>query len=192
MSIRGSYITIEFAPFVWKQLVGEPLGISDLKQIDYSVYRFFKYLRNAPKEDLEGPNKAIFQKFTINLSDNTTISLKKDGENIDVTYENRNEYITLAEKARLEESKIQLKAIKKGIFDIIPSSLLRILTWQDLQWRVCGRPTVDIQLLRRHTEYSGINPNALYILNFWEVLESFTQEERRAFLRFAWAQERLP
>jgi len=29
-------------------------------------------------------------------------------------------------------------------------------------------------------------------LFFWDVLESFNQEERRAFLRFAWAQERLP
>jgi len=27
---------------------------------------------------------------------------------------------------------------------------------------------------------------------FWDVLESFTQLERRTFLRFAWAQERLP
>jgi len=66
------------------------------------------------------------------------------------------------------------------------------LTWQDLQLRVCGRPTIDIQLLRRHTEYSSVNPFAKHIIYFWDVLESLSQEQKKAFLRFVWAQERLP
>ena len=30
------------------------------------------------------------------------------------------------------------------------------------------------------------------VIWFWEVLEEFTDEERRLFLRFAWGRERLP
>ncbi len=47
-------------------------------------------------------------------------------------------------------------------------------------------------MLRRHTEYSGVDPNAPHIQHFWKVLEDWTQEERRKFIKFAWAQERLP
>ena len=31
-----------------------------------------------------------------------------------------------------------------------------------------------------------------HIKMFWEVLESFSQADRRLFLRFAWGRERLP
>lgn len=46
--------------------------------------------------------------------------------------------------------------------------------------------------LQRHTEYSGVSPTSPHIIYFWQVLQSFDQEQRRAFVRFAWAQERLP
>jgi other hect domain ubiquitin protein ligase E3 len=90
------------------------------------------------------------------------------------------------------ESRIQSNAIRRGIADVIPIHLLNLCTWQDLEWRVCGKPYIDIDLLKRHTEYSGVSPQAPYIRYFWQVLRSFSQEDRRAFVRFAWAQERLP
>jgi other hect domain ubiquitin protein ligase E3 len=70
--------------------------------------------------------------------------------------------------------------------------LLELCAWDDLQLRVCGLPLIDVALLRRHTEYSGVQPHAAHVLWFWQVLEEMVQEDRRAFVRFAWAQERLP
>jgi len=194
MAIRtGVVLTVELAPYFWKQLVGDKLTIADLNDIDHPTYGFFQFLKHeCTQPDLEGPERTIYEKFTITLSDKSVVTLKKDGENIDVTYENREEFINLAIKARLEESRLQANAIRKGIFDVVPPNLFNLLTWQDLQWRVCGKTTIDIQLLRRHTEYSSVQKNDPHIIYFWDVLESFTQEERRAFLRFSWAQERLP
>ena len=70
--------------------------------------------------------------------------------------------------------------------------LLDLYTWTDLERKICGDPSIDIDLLRRHTEYSGVSPDAPYIGFFWSVLESFDQETRRKFVKFCWAQERLP
>ncbi len=45
---------------------------------------------------------------------------------------------------------------------------------------------------QRHTEYSNTSPDAPHIQFFWQVLQELSQEDRRKFVRFAWAQERLP
>jgi HECT-domain (ubiquitin-transferase) len=46
--------------------------------------------------------------------------------------------------------------MRKGVASVVPAALLELMTWQDLEWRVCGRPYVDVGLLRRHTEYSSM------------------------------------
>jgi len=97
------------------------------------------------------------------------------------------------EWVRLHESDRQIKAMRKGLTSVVPARLLELMTWQDLEWRVCGRPHVDVGLLRRHTEYSaGVNPEAPHIGYLWHTLHEFGQQDLRRFLRFAWAQERLP
>jgi len=118
--------------------------------------------------------------------------LVPNGDKIEVTYANRQEYIKLAESVRLIECQPQIEAIRKGLGDVIPVHLLDMLTWQDLEWRVCGKPKIDFQLLRRHTEYSNVSMDSPHIHFFWEVLEGMNDDERRAFVRFAWGQERLP
>jgi hypothetical protein len=54
----------------------------------------------------------------------------------------------LAYKARLEETNLQLKYIRQGIADIIPLPLLSLLTPQELEWEICGKPFIDINLLK--------------------------------------------
>jgi len=79
-----------------------------------------------------------------------------------------------------------------GLSEMIPSQLLSLLTWQDFEMRLCGKPEINIELLRRHTEYSGVKSSAPHIKYFWTVLKNFTHDERSRFIKFAWAQERLP
>jgi len=114
------------------------------------------------------------------------------GENIKVTFENRLEYVQLVEKARLNESAVQMETIRRGVSDIIPISLLNLCTHQDIEWKICGKPFIDINLLKRHTTCSGVSNDAPHIGYFWQTLFDFNQQDRRGFLRFVWAQERLP
>jgi hypothetical protein len=50
----------------------------------------------------------------------------------------------------------------------------------------------DLALLRRHTHFTGRDPPPWYVAAFWRILESFPDEDRRRFLRFAWGREVLP
>lgn len=64
--------------------------------------------------------------------------------------------------------------------------LLGLITWEELERRVCGSPDVDVASLRRHTRYrGGLEGTEPHVLLFWEVLEAFSQADRRLFLRFA-------
>jgi len=190
MSIRtGVLLNLDLPPFFWKPLVGVPAEPNDLMLIDESLYGTLKYLSECSKEEFE---RVIDETFTTFLSDKTKVPLIPGGENIKVTFENRHEYIKLVEKVRLNESEVQIQAIRRGIADIVPLQLLNLCTWKDIEWKVCGKPYVDINLLKRHTTCSGVSPDAPHIGYFWQTLQELNQADRRGFLRFVWAQERLP
>lgn len=193
MAIRtGVMLTVDLPSFFWKPLVEQPLNLTDLRDVDHAFYGTLKYIRLCERQDLEEGSASIFQKFTVPLSDKTQIALKPHGERIELTFNNKDEYLRLAEAARLAEASTQLHAIRRGLAEVVPVSLLNLCSWQDLEWRVCGRPQIDIKLLKRHTTYSGVSPAMPHIKYFWQVLKSLSQTDRRAFVRFAWAQERLP
>lgn len=93
----------------------------------------------------------------------------------------------------MRENELQVNAIREGLFSVIPPSLIGLFSWQDLEQLVCGRPTIDLTILKRHTTYSPpFTETDDIIMRFWRVLEGFTEEERLSFVRFAWARSRLP
>ena len=58
---------------------------------------------------------------------------------------------------------------------------------------ICGKSDVNIELLKRHTVYSGnLNENSQLIVNFWKVLQNLKPNEKLKFVKFCWGQERLP
>jgi len=126
------------------------------------------------------------------LSDKTRVELVEKGFDKVVSYEERKNYCELALKTRLRESQKQMQYILKGFKSIVPSNLMNIWTWKDLQLRICGSPFVDVQLLKRHTKYSGLSSKSPVVEWFWSTLSEMNQEQLRRFIRFAWAQERLP
>jgi hypothetical protein len=51
---------------------------------------------------------------------------------------------------------------------------------------------IDIEMLKRHTAYAGVSEHAPHIGYLWDVLKEFSHDQRARFVKFAWAQERLP
>lgn len=70
--------------------------------------------------------------------------------------------------------------------------LQSLLTWQQLEVLVCGKPEVDVDLLESMTDYSSCAPSDPHIRNFWQVVREFTNEERSALVQFTWGRSRLP
>jgi hypothetical protein len=190
----GVVLPLALPMYVWRPLAGVPPTADDLRQIDGAFYRHLAYLTDeATHAQLAGAEQSIFARFVVALSDGSRRELVAGGASRDVSSkEDVQRYVALAERARLTESRQQVAAIRRGLLRVVPRAALALLTPEALERGVCGEPLIDIALLRRHTLYSGVDKDAPHVLAFWRVLESFTPSQRRRFVRFAWAQERLP
>merc|ERR1712167_107835 len=66
-------------------------------------------------------------------------------------------------------------------------------TWDELEYLVCGSKCIDVNRLKKNTEYDDdVSPNDKHIINFWETLDSFSEKDKSSFLRFVWARPTLP
>ena len=102
-------------------------------------------------------------------------------------------YIHGVVRTRLLESEKALRAISEGLRSVVPACALALFSWWELELRVCGRKEIDIDLLRRNTEYDDdVSENDPVVAWMWEVLEEFSHDQRRDFLRFCWARSHLP
>ena len=94
---------------------------------------------------------------------------------------------------RINESEVQINSIRNGLSKIIPLSILQLFTGKELSMLVCGRKDVDIDLLRQNTKLSSdIKENTKEVRWLWEILHEMNPEEKIKFIKFCWAQERLP
>ncbi len=95
-----------------------------------------------------------------------------------------------------------MKAIIEGIDFVIPIVHLKLFTWEEIEQRACGDKIVELDKLKKITTYGvrifhyinfqGCSEDHEQIKQFWKVLESFTDEERTAYLKFVWGRSRLP
>ncbi len=131
-------------------------------------------------------------KFVANLSNGTEVELCENGNNKTLSLETKKEFIELLLKTRLNEGNVQIQSIRNGLEQVIPFGLLKLLSWNELEMLVCGKPILDIELLKENTQYNGCNINDQLIQNFWKCLEEFSAEERASYLRFVWGRSRLP
>jgi len=85
-----------------------------------------------------------------------------------------------------------LNSFVEGMSSVLPVELLSMFTGEQLRGIICGNPEIDVELLRRVVEYEGYNECDMVVIYFWEVLREMTTLERKQFLQFVWARNRLP
>ena len=191
----GVLMPLDLSSFFFKPLVSQQLTVDDLEGIDSSFVHGVLGQIQQLKEDEEPTFAAHFGdslSWSTTLSDQSTVDLRPSGSTIPVDFADRRAFAALALQARLNESRAQLKAIHRGLTALIPDPLLSLLTWAELERRVCGTPTIDIELLRRHTEYSGCTAQSAHVQHFWAALSELSQADRRRFVQFCSGSERLP
>mmetsp|Transcript_40145 Transcript_40145/g.94371 ORF Transcript_40145/g.94371 Transcript_40145/m.94371 type:complete len:1076 (-) Transcript_40145:319-3546(-) len=79
-----------------------------------------------------------------------------------------------------------------GIASVLPTEIFSLFTSEEVEALFCGKRDIDIKLLEEVVEYEGYLDSDPVIIFFWEVLREFTSDQRKAFLQFVWARNRLP
>lgn len=195
VSIRSCVsLNISLAPHVWKQLLGLPLHKDDLACFDCAFWRSLAHIEQCSEEEFQ---KVFSDKleWSVLLSDEvTSVPLTAPTKSPNVSWASRSDFVEQATQARLHESAFQIAMIRKGVDSVIPRSALTQLVQSgaELELLVCGDPTVDLAVLKACTTYQEASHDTPVVEMFWNMLENFSNEERKQFLRFAWARDRLP
>lgn len=165
-----------------------------MEGIDSSLVKSLRQLRDidATGVDADTFGTVFFETFTTVSSDDRVVPLIPQGENQEVTFANRKQYVDMVLGYRLHEFDKQAAAIREGLATIVPLSLLSLFTAEELEEMVCGKAEIDTNLLQSIAEYSGCSANDEHIVNFWQIMHAFNNEERSAFVRFTWGRSRLP
>ncbi|BGP20322.1 hypothetical protein JCM10213_002049 [Rhodosporidiobolus nylandii] len=192
---RGILVNVRFANFFLAKWLGRQSYLDDLASLDPELYRGLIKLKTYPgnvEEDLS-------LNFTITEDDfgvSRTIDLIPGGSEIPVTNDNRMQYIVLVSHYRLNvQIAPQCRAFFKGLSEIINPRWLRMFNQSELAVLVGGTDeAIDIDDLKRNTVYSGwsADENTPTIQAFWDVVASFSKEERAQLVRFVTSCERPP
>lgn len=84
-----------------------------------------------------------------------------------------------------------MQAIKEGVDLIIDVKKLAMLTWEEIEVRATGEKVIDPAVLKSVTSYNVSESNE-FIQRFWRVFEEFSEEDKRAYLKYVWGRSRMP
>ncbi|NXL69801.1 HECD3 ligase, partial [Leptocoma aspasia] len=186
------FLILSLPALVWKQLAGEEVSWSkDFATVDSDLVKLLEVLERVDKEGFDFTFGRELTYTTV-LSDQRMVELIPNGSNTAVRYEDRKEFIHLVQKARLEESKEQIAAMRAGLLRVVPQPVLDLLTWQQMEKRICGDPEITAAELQKFIKFDDFPAGDTRIQYFLEALNNFTSEDLSRFLKFVTGRSRLP
>jgi Ca2+-binding EF-hand superfamily protein len=185
-------LALDLPPMIWKMLVKQPVTIQDVFDINNALA--VKYKQYSDPTFCGGDISYAELNFTTELSSDASqiVALMAGGEDIAVTNDNKARYLRLLCDYYVSEFDEQVAAIRKGLAQVVPIECFNLFSWHEFEVMVCGGADVDLQVLKQGTKYEGVSENSTPVKLFWQAMESFSQEERRLFLKFVWGRSRLP
>uniref|UniRef100_A0A7N8WL85 Ubiquitin-protein ligase E3C n=1 Tax=Mastacembelus armatus TaxID=205130 RepID=A0A7N8WL85_9TELE len=188
-------VELPFASFFLSKLLGTSadVDIHHLASLDPEMYRNLLFLKSY-EDDVE----ELGLNFTVvnnDLGEAQVVELKPGGKDIPVTTANRIAYIHLVADYRLNKQiRPHCLAFRQGLANVVNLEWLRMFDQQEIQVLISGAHVpISLDDLKKFTNYSGgYSATHPVIQTFWEVVEGFTDEEKRKLLKFVTSCSRPP
>uniref|UniRef100_A0A672IZ22 E3 ubiquitin-protein ligase n=1 Tax=Salarias fasciatus TaxID=181472 RepID=A0A672IZ22_SALFA len=188
---HGKFIDTGFSLPFYKRILNKPLALKDLESIDPEFYNSLIWIKD---NNLEECGLEMF--FSVDkeiLGEVTTHELKPGGENIQVTEENKEEYIRLVAEWRLSRGvEEQTQAFFEGFNEVLPQQYLQYFDAKELEVMLCGMQEIDLVDWQRNTIYRHYARSSKQILWFWQFVKEMDNEKRMRLLQFVTGTCRLP
>jgi len=189
--VDGFLLDAHFTRSLYKHMLGIKPTHNDMQAIDPDYYKNLQMILQHNLED-------IGLELTFSIEDHSfgrskTIDLIPNGRNITVTEERKEEYVNLVCQHRMTTAiEQQIKAYLEGFHDMVDSDLISIFNAKELELLISGMPDIDIDDLKRNTNYNGYRPADREIEWFWNILFSLSRSEKAAFLQFVTGSAKVP
>ena len=180
-------------PLLWKLIVNERVTFADWQHVVWLGYSHIEALRHCDRSTFDSNYACEELCFSVTaLGGSRVVELVPGGSRVRVEYASRLDYSDRVAAYRLREMHAQVAAVRRGLATQLPASVIELVAWDEFEELVCGSPEVDIEEMAARAEYSGCAAGDSMCLWLWEILRSFTQPERKAFVKFVWGRSRLP
>ncbi|KAJ3105022.1 hypothetical protein HDU97_008630 [Phlyctochytrium planicorne] len=190
---NGVTLDVSFPLALYKKILRLPISFEDLSEIDPLLAKGFQELR-----DFDGNVEETFC-WTYEISYETTFGtktfdLKPNGSSITVTKENRNDFINHYLDFFFNQSvSAPFAAFMEGFDSVVERGALLLFRPEELQELVIGSENLDFKDLEQGTQYDGgFTAETQIIKDFWEVVHSLNNEDRRRLLFFVTGSDRVP
>uniref|UniRef100_A0A672IZS1 E3 ubiquitin-protein ligase n=1 Tax=Salarias fasciatus TaxID=181472 RepID=A0A672IZS1_SALFA len=188
---HGKFIDTGFSLPFYKRILNKPLSLKDLESVDPEFYNSLIWIKD---NDIEECGLEMF--FCVDkeiLGEISTQELKPGGGDIQVTEENKEEYIRLVAEWRLSRGvEEQTQAFFEGFNEVLPQQYLQYFDAKELEVMLCGMQDIDLADWQRNTIYRHYARNSKQILWFWQLVKEMDNEKRMRLLQFVTGTCRLP
>jgi len=207
LAIYNSIIlNLRFPLVIWKKLLGNYPGGSFRERKNY-VLRLEDVIATFPivganlqylldyKGDVEKDFNQFFEVARDVFGVTTSVDLIPNGSQIPVTNQNRELYVEKYVDYLLNKSiENQFNSFSKGFKLICEGKFLELFRAEELELTVCGQPTIiNTEELEEICEYkAGFSKNHPYIKEFWKLVHSLSQEQKKRLLFFTTGSDRTP
>jgi E3 ubiquitin-protein ligase NEDD4 len=180
-----------FIGALYKMVLGKAVALADMEGVDADFHRSLQWMLD---NDISG---GILEQ-TFSTEDErfgvlTVEDLIPDGRNIDVTNENKKEYVDLMVKWRIEKRIAeQFQAFRDGFHELIPHDLINVFDERELELLIGGIAEIDVDDWKKHTDYRGYTESDEVVQNFWQTVRSWDGEQKSRLLQFTTGTSRIP
>ena len=191
--LEGICVDIPFAPFFIGKLFGRVSKVEDLHILDPQLYDNLMFMKHY-----DGDVTDLALTFSTSkkiLDKNIIIDLIHNGRNVDVTNNNRISYIYKLTHYLLDlQFEYQTSYFVKGFYEICNKKLIKIFSVNEFIDILSGTDEeIDVDDWRKYTKYDPpYHAKHRIIKNFWNVVKSMSNEEKKQLLQFCTSNRRPP
>ena len=151
----------------YKMILKKKVILQDMEGVDAEFHRTLTW---AMENDITDVIYSTFSVEDERFGEKVTVDLKPGGRDIDVTNENKKEYVELITEWRINKRvEEQFNAFVAGFHELIPADLVNVFDERELELLIGGIADIDVDDWKKHTDYRGYTENDVVIQNFWKV-----------------------
>lgn len=173
---------------IYRRILGQKPLIEDLAQIDSQFCSSLVWMLDNNITDI------IFETFTALDERDNEVELVEDGKNIDVTEENKVDYVEAVVVWRLSKCYAeQFRHFEEGFFGVISREEIARFSLVELKTLINGTGEIKVKQLKRTTKYSnGYSVRSKPVEYFWDYFDQLNEEGKSQLLAFITGCPKMP
>ncbi|KAG2207643.1 hypothetical protein INT46_005054 [Mucor plumbeus] len=179
-----------FIVSLYRMILNKKVLVANMESVDAEFYRSLMWILD---NDITDVLELTFSVDDDRFGEMVTVDLMEGGRDIEVTEENKKEYVDLVTEWRISKRvEEQFKAFKEGFNQLIPQDLINVFDERELELLIGGIAEIDVDDWKKHTDYRGYTEQDDVIQWFWECIRTWDSEKKSRLLQFTTGTSRIP